>query len=446
MEHFTESFIKENITPDIVCLLSAQEMRQIGITNRASMVKLRNECVKYGPRKPQKVHNGCGPAEFLIPSSILKHLIEDGFTVRDISNLLSVSEKTVYRRMQKFALSKIDFNAINDHELDLNVAEIIKNFPFCGENLLGQMLKQKGISVQRCRLRESMHRLDEKGIEERKRGCLKRRVYDVKGPNHLWHIDTNHKLIRWHIIIAGGIDGFSRMVTFLECLENNKAETLLRCFLDGVRKFGLPRRVRSDKGLENTAIADHMIQQRGTGRGSMITGRSVHNQRIERLWKDVYTGVLCFYYNLFYHMEEESILDPLNDFHIAALHYTFIPRINQKLKIWQEAWAGHRIRTVRTSPRSLWISGQFQNPIGIDDIVDTQWYGTEGIVDYTETGEENPRPIINFDIANVVSEACKQNLDSEISSMISSSFGIDIYSKALDIIQRHQAADTAADT
>jgi hypothetical protein len=36
----------------------------------------------------------------------------------------------------------------------------------------------------------------------------------------------------------------------------NKSATVLECFLSGVSKFGLPHRVTSDKGLENTAVAD----------------------------------------------------------------------------------------------------------------------------------------------------------------------------------------------
>lgn len=53
--------------------------------------------------------------------------------------------------------------------------------------------------------------------------------------------DTNHKLIRWNLIIAGGIDGLSRLITFLKYLENNRADSLLLVFLEGVDSFGIPR-------------------------------------------------------------------------------------------------------------------------------------------------------------------------------------------------------------
>ena len=51
----------------------------------------------------------------------------------------------------------------------------------------------------------------------------------------------------------------------------------------------------------------------------MITGKSKHKQRIERLWWDMSTGVLSLYHELFYFMEHNGVLDPLNDTVISLI-------------------------------------------------------------------------------------------------------------------------------
>lgn len=55
-----------------------------------------------------------------------------------------------------------------------------------------------GIHVQWRRVTASMHRVDSLGILSRLTGlgCIVRRTYSVRGPLSLWHVDTNHKLIR----------------------------------------------------------------------------------------------------------------------------------------------------------------------------------------------------------------------------------------------------------
>ena len=49
-----------------------------------------------------------------------------------------------------------------------------------------------------------------------------------------------------------------------------------------------------------------MIELRGEGRGSYIAASCVHNQRIERLWRDVWNYVCSQFYYIFQTMEAEG--------------------------------------------------------------------------------------------------------------------------------------------
>ena len=128
------------------------------------------------------------------------------------------------------------------------------------------------------------------------------------------------------------IDGFSREIVYLRASNNNRSSTVLSAFLQATERYGLPSRVRSDKGRENVGISQYMLNhpRRGPGRGSVITG-SVHNQRIERLWRDLFNGCVASFYYFFHELESAGLLDPHDEGDLFSLHYVFIPLLNKRL-------------------------------------------------------------------------------------------------------------------
>ena len=74
--------------------------------------------------------------------------------------------------------------------------------------------------------------------------CSKYRTHSTTTPKYT----LTQRLVRWGFVVHGGIDGFSRLVVFLKCAMNNRAETVMSTFIEGTRRYGIPSRVRSDHG------------------------------------------------------------------------------------------------------------------------------------------------------------------------------------------------------
>ena len=143
------------------------------------------------------------------------------------------------------------------------------------------------------------------------------------------------------------------MVVYLQCADNNRSSTVYNAFLRASQVYGLPSRVRCDQGGENVLVAQHMLQHRGINRGSVIVGSSVHNQRVERLWRDMHRCVTVLYYRLFYFMESEGYLDPISEKDLFALHYVFLPRIQRSLATFRERWNNHHYSKRARIPFSI---------------------------------------------------------------------------------------------
>ena len=135
------------------------------------------------------------------------------------------------------------------------------------------------------------------------------------------------------MVTHGAVDRYSRIPVYLRCSNNNRAETVLTLFKEAVQEFGLPSRVHCDRGGENVDVSMFMLSYplRGPNRGSILVGRCVHNQRVERMWRDVFQEVVRLYYSLFHYLEGINILDIDNDLHqelilhLFCFHYVFIP-------------------------------------------------------------------------------------------------------------------------
>lgn len=78
--------------------------------------------------------------------------------------------------------------------------------------------------------------------------------------------DGHHKLVRWKIVTHGAIDGYSRLVVFLQASTNNQASTVYGYFINAIGVHGLPSRIRTDQGRENISIVGHMLRNRGIDR------------------------------------------------------------------------------------------------------------------------------------------------------------------------------------
>ena len=116
------------------------------------------------------------------------------------------------------------YSNIGDEQLDNVVRDSQSSHPGIGLRMLMGHLRGKGYRVQWERVRQSLLRTDPAGVHQRWRDSICRRKYSVAGLLALWHIDGNHKLIRYTLLVFqnGRLCLYSRMQTQERVWENLK--------------------------------------------------------------------------------------------------------------------------------------------------------------------------------------------------------------------------------
>ena len=167
------------------------------------------------------------------------------------------------------------------------------------------------------------------------------------------------KLIRWRFVVHVGMDGFSRLVVFCECSDNNTSQTVPALSQRAVSQYGRPLKIRTDKGGENVRVWEEMVNHSPAGEMAAITGSSVQNQRVEQFNRDLNIHCADVIKLELYELEHQGLLDPSSDTDLFCLHYVYVPRINQLLQEFVSAHNHHSVSTENNlTPLQLFDNNQ----------------------------------------------------------------------------------------
>ncbi|KAG0138902.1 hypothetical protein CROQUDRAFT_677257, partial [Cronartium quercuum f. sp. fusiforme G11] len=155
----------------------------------------------------------------------------------------------------------------------------------------------EGIYLKHDNVGELLGVIDQQGLMDHKQRQLKRHMYHVKGPNHIWASDGHDKLKSFGITIYGFIDAWSCQILNLKVgINNNDPQQIGVYFLETVAKVGgIPQRTSTDCGTETLDIAAHQINLSKHYLGLDLKDAekqhkftiSPHNQKIECLWSQL---------------------------------------------------------------------------------------------------------------------------------------------------------------
>ena len=163
----------------------------------------------------------------------------------------------------------------------------------------------------------------------------------------------------------------------------------------------------------------------------VITGSSVHNQRIERLWRDTFRCVLSLFYQIFYFLEDANKLDPTSDIDLYCLHTVYVPKINNALEMFSKGWNSHALTTEHSmTPSHMFTAGTLLFGRGL--VLPSSFSGEN--VDLETQTVEVPRTNCPLDTQQVI--MLKRLMDTSTISP-DENYGITLYDLVRDFVHQH---------
>ncbi|CAB1329517.1 unnamed protein product, partial [Coregonus sp. 'balchen'] len=200
-------------------------------------------------------------------------------------------------------------------QLDERIKELIGQNEELGAESVRACLRGEGVRVQLERVRQSLIRVNPQGV----------------------------------VVIHGAVDGYSRPLVFLKASDNNRSATVMESFEAAITSYGVPSRVRCDRGGNSGVVREEVP----SGEGAQPEDRAAVVGHLRcHVW---HANV---YHDLFTFLETEQIIDIKNEVHLWALHFVFLQRVNRDLAVFASQWNHHGLRTEqRQSPLQLFVSG-----------------------------------------------------------------------------------------
>lgn len=128
-----------------------------------------------------------------IPDETLRHLDRLGYDQTEMACMLDVNRKTIQRRCKLFGI--VLHPTVSDVDLQAALLEVRQRMPSSGIIMVHTELKRAGVRVSQKRVGLALRILEPEAVAGRWARTIRRRVYRVKGPMSLWHIDGHARVL-----------------------------------------------------------------------------------------------------------------------------------------------------------------------------------------------------------------------------------------------------------